>query len=182
MPIVVTGFEPLDVLEGIRRTVEQLEAGQAAVDNAYARAVTREGNRPAQEMLQDVFEVCDRSWRGIGTIPQSGWELSPNYAEFDASQRFAVEDIATQESPDCHSGEVLARPAQAQPMPGLWHGVHPSKPLGATMVSTEGACAAYYRYRRVADSVDWVEICCNAASPPSPLPPATSPCHSATLA
>ncbi len=124
VPIVVTGFEPLDILEGIRRTVEQLEAGQAVVDNAYARAVSRAGNVPAQKMLQDVFVVCDRTWRGIGTIPNSGWELSPSYAEFDAAKRFTVENIKTQESPDCHSGEVLARPAQAQPMPGLRHAVY----------------------------------------------------------
>ena len=150
VPIVVTGFEPLDILEGIRRTVEQLESGQAVVDNAYARAVSRTGNVPAQKMLQDVFVVCDRTWRGIGTIPNSGWELSSAYAEFDAAKRFTVENIKTQESPDCHSGEVLQGLLKPNQCPAFGTLCTPSKPLGATMVSSEGACAAYFRYRRFA--------------------------------
>ena len=144
VPIVVTGFEPLDILEGIRRTVEQLETGQSVVDNAYAHAVNRAGNVPAQKMLQDVFVVCDRTWRGIGTIPNSGWELSPSYADFDAAKRFTVENIQTQESPDCHSGEVLQGLLKPNRCPAFGTLCTPSKPLGATMVSSEGACAKPY--------------------------------------
>jgi hydrogenase expression/formation protein HypD len=148
VPIVVTGFEPLDVLEGIRRTVLQLEAGEARLDNAYARAVSREGNRPAQAMLADVFETADRGWRGIGVIPQSGWRLSAKYREFDAELRFAVEGIATEESGLCHSGEVLRGRLKPNQCPAFGTICTPRTPLGATMVSTEGACAAYYQYGR----------------------------------
>ncbi len=148
IPIVVTGFEPLDVLEGIRRTVLQLEAGEARLDNAYARAVSREGNRPAQAMLADVFETADRGWRGIGVIPQSGWRLSAKYREFDAELRFAVEGIATEESGLCHSGEVLRGRLKPNQCPAFGTICTPRTPLGATMVSTEGACAAYYQYGR----------------------------------
>jgi hydrogenase expression/formation protein HypD len=148
VPIVVTGFEPLDVLEGIRRTVLQLEAGEARLDNAYARAVSREGNRPAQAMLADVFETADRGWRGIGVIPQSGWRLSAKYREFDAEQRFAVGAIATEESSLCHSGEVLRGRLKPNQCPAFGTICTPRTPLGATMVSTEGACAAYYQYGR----------------------------------
>jgi len=148
VPIVVTGFEPLDVLEGIRRTVLQLEAGEARLDNAYARAVVREGNRPAQAMLADVFETVDRGWRGIGVIPQSGWRLSAKYREFDAELRFAVQGIATQESDQCHSGEVLRGRLKPNQCPAFGTLCTPRTPLGATMVSTEGACAAYYQYGR----------------------------------
>ncbi len=148
VPIVVTGFEPLDVLEGIRRTVLQLEAGEARLDNAYARAVTREGNRPAQAMLADVFETVDRGWRGIGVIPQSGWRLSAKYRQFDAELRFAVQEIATLESDLCHSGEVLRGRLKPNQCPAFGSLCTPRTPLGATMVSTEGACAAYYQYGR----------------------------------
>ena len=148
VPIVVTGFELLDVLEGIRRTVLQLEAGEARLDNAYARAVARDGNRPAQAMLADVFETVDRGWRGIGVIPQSGWRLSAKYREFDAELRFAVQEIATQESDQCHSGEVLRGRLKPNQCPAFGTLCTPRTPLGATMVSTEGACAAYYQYGR----------------------------------
>ncbi|MFN8465134.1 MAG: hydrogenase formation protein HypD [Caldilineaceae bacterium] len=148
VPIVVTGFEPLDVLEGIRRTVLQLETGEARLDNAYARAVSREGNRPAQAMLADVFETADRGWRGIGVIPQSGWRLSAKYREFDAELRFAVGEIATEESSLCHSGEVLRGRLKPNQCPAFGTICTPRTPLGATMVSTEGACAAYYQYGR----------------------------------
>src|SRR6476619_5194028 len=107
VPIVVTGFEPLDILEGIRRTVTQLEEGRHELENAYPRAVTAEGNVAAKAMLRDVFEVTDRTWRGIGMIPASGWRLSERYADFDAEERFSVTDIHTDESPICRSGEVL---------------------------------------------------------------------------
>lgn len=149
IPIVVTGFEPLDILEGIRRTVIQLESGRHELENAYRRAVTDEGNLSAQTMLADVFEVTDRAWRGIGMIPRSGWRLSPAYREFDAEHRFAVTDIHTEESTVCRSGEVLQgllKPHECEAFGTL---CTPRKPLGATMVSSEGACAAYYLYRRL---------------------------------
>ncbi len=149
-PIVVTGFEPLDVLEGIRRAVHQLEAGDARLENAYERAVTFEGNVPAQKLLSEVFEVTDRTWRGIGTIPQSGWKLRPEYAQFDAENRFDVSGIHTQESPLCHSGEVLQGLLKPNQCPAFGRQCTPQTPLGATMVSSEGACAAYYRYGRAA--------------------------------
>jgi len=148
VPIVVTGFEPLDVLEGIRRAVAQLEQGRAELENAYARAVRPEGNAPAQKMLADVFEVTDRGWRGIGTIPQSGWRLRDAYRDFDAETRFAVADIRTAESPLCHSGEVLQGLIKPNQCPAFGKECTPRSPLGATMVSSEGACAAYYQYGR----------------------------------
>jgi len=151
VPIVVTGFEPLDVLDGIRRTITQLEAGRAELENAYPRAVNYEGNKPAQAMLADVFEVTDRAWRGIGVIPQSGWKLSEAYRDFDAEARFDVGDIEVQESAVCRSGEVLQgliKPNECEAFGTL---CTPRNPLGATMVSSEGACAAYYQYRRLDD-------------------------------
>ncbi len=148
VPIVVTGFEPLDVLEGIRRTVAQLEAGKAEVENAYPRAVQREGNKPAQKMVADVFETGDRLWRGIGLIPMSGWRLREAYRDFDAEHRFSVGDIHTEESPLCHSGEVLQGLLKPNQCPAFGKECTPQKPLGATMVSSEGACAAYYNYGR----------------------------------
>jgi hydrogenase expression/formation protein HypD len=148
VPIVVTGFEPLDVLEGIRRAVAQLEAGRAEVENAYERAVTREGNTTAQRLLTQVFEVSDRNWRGIGTIPASGWSLRSEYRGFDAAAKFHVTDIHTQESTLCHSGEVLTGHIRPYQCPAFGTACTPRSPLGATMVSSEGACAAYYQYRR----------------------------------
>jgi len=148
VPIVVTGFEPLDVLEGIRRAVWQLEEGRAEVENAYARAVTLEGNAPAQRILEQVFEVTDRNWRGIGSIPQSGWQLNDAYREFDAAARYGVSSIATQESSICRSGEVLQGMIKPNQCAAFGKECTPRKPLGATMVSSEGACAAYYQYGR----------------------------------
>ena len=148
VPIVVTGFEPLDVLEGIRRAVAQLEQGRAELENAYARAVRPEGNPAAQRMLADVFEVTDRAWRGIGTIPDSGWRLREAFREFDAEHRFDVTGIHTQESPLCHSGEVLQGMIKPNQCPAFGKQCTPRSPLGATMVSSEGACAAYYQYGR----------------------------------
>lgn len=148
VPIVVTGFEPLDVLEGIRRAVAQLEEGRAELENAYARAVRTEGNAAAQKMLEDVFEVTDRAWRGIGAIPRSGWRLSEAYRDFDAELRFDVSDIRTEESPLCHSGEVLQGLIKPSQCPAFGKQCTPRTPLGATMVSSEGACAAYYQYGR----------------------------------
>lgn len=149
VPIVVTGFEPLDILEGIRRTVHQLEEGRHEVENAYARVVAPEGNPVAIRMLEDVFEVVDRTWRGIGMIPHSGWRLSERYREYDAEERFSVTGIHTQESSACRSGEVLQgllKPHECEAFGTL---CTPRHPLGATMVSNEGACAAYYLYRRL---------------------------------
>jgi hydrogenase expression/formation protein HypD len=149
VPIVVTGFEPLDILEGIRRAVHQLEAGEARLDNAYARVVQPEGNAAAMELLQDVFEVTDRGWRGIGTIPSSGWRLSAKYRDFDAEYRFDVGDIRTEESSVCRSGEVLQGLIKPHECAAFGKQCTPRNPLGATMVSSEGACAAYYLYRRL---------------------------------
>ncbi len=149
VPIVVTGFEPLDVLEGIRRTLTQLEQGRAELDNAYPRAVSMQGNVPAQQMVRDVFEVTDRAWRGIGVIPASGWRLSSRYAEFDAEARFDVSGIRTQESPVCRSGEVLQGLITPPECGAFGTLCTPRSPLGAPMVSSEGACAAYYQFRRL---------------------------------
>jgi len=149
VPIVVTGFEPLDILEGIRQTVVQLEAGRHVLQNAYPRAVREEGNPMALAMLRDVFEVTDRTWRGIGMIPGSGWRLSERYREFDAEQRFAVTGIHAAESPLCRSGEVLQGLLKPNECAAFGKQCTPRNPLGATMVSTEGACAAYYAYRRL---------------------------------
>jgi len=146
---VVTGFEPLDLLEGIRKTVVQLEEGRHEVENAYQRAVPAEGNPAAQAVLADVFEVTDRVWRGIGMIPASGWKLSARYAEFDAEQRFEVSDIHTDESPLCRAGEVLQGLIKPNECGAFGKECTPRTPLGATMVSSEGACAAYFHYRRL---------------------------------
>ncbi len=149
LPIVVTGFEPLDLLEGILKTVEALESGRRGVENQYARAVTRDGNRPAQAILQEVFEICDRKWRGIGTIPGSGYRLRERFASFDAERRFDVTALSAEESPLCIAGEILQglkKPHQCSAFGTL---CTPEKPLGAPMVSAEGACAAYFRYARV---------------------------------
>jgi hydrogenase expression/formation protein HypD len=148
VPIVVTGFEPLDVLEGIRKTVVQLESGVASAENAYTRAVNFDGNKAAQKLIADVFETTDRNWRGIGMIPQSGWELSERYADFDAAERFEVADIDTKEPDICRSGEVLQGLIKPNDCEAFGKECTPRKPLGATMVSSEGACAAYYTYGR----------------------------------
>ena len=149
VPIVVTGFEPLDILEGIRRTVLQLESGRHEVENAYQRAVSTDGNPAAKAMLTDVFTRTDRTWRGIGMIPGSGWRLSEKYAEFDAENRFDVRGIRTIESTLCRSGEVLQGLIKPHECAAFGRECTPRNPLGATMVSSEGACAAYYLYRRL---------------------------------
>ena len=149
VPIVVTGFEPLDVLEGIRRVLLQLEEGRAELENAYARAVSPEGNPTAQAVVRDVFTTCDRAWRGIGTIPQSGWRLSDQYSDFDAELRFEVTGITAQESSLCRSGEVLQGFIKPNQCEAFGKECSPRTPLGAPMVSSEGACAAYYQFRRL---------------------------------
>jgi hydrogenase expression/formation protein HypD len=148
VPIVVTGFEPLDVLEGIRRAIAQLEAGEARVENAYPRVVSEAGNEAAQCLLAEVFEECDRAWRGIGVIANSGWRLRPAYRAWDAEQRFGVHEIRAAESAVCRSGEVLRGVLKPNECPAYGRECTPRKPLGATMVSSEGACAAYFNYGR----------------------------------
>jgi hydrogenase expression/formation protein HypD len=149
VPIVVTGFEPLDLLEGVRQAVGQLEAGRAGLANAYPRAVAPAGNPVARAVLDDVFEVCDRQWRGIGMIPRSGWRLSDRYRAFDAEARFSVGDLLVAESADCRAGEVLQGLLKPNECPAFGTRCTPRTPLGATMVSSEGACAAYYQFRRL---------------------------------
>jgi hydrogenase expression/formation protein HypD len=149
VPMAVTGFEPLDILQGILATVRMLEAGEIGVANAYARAVTLEGNRPAQETIARVFTACDRKWRGIGVIPGSGWRLGPEFEAFDAEKRFDVETITADESSACIAGQVLQGLKKPHQCPAFGTACNPEHPLGATMVSSEGACAAYHKYRRV---------------------------------
>mgnify|MGYP001175536733 CR=1 FL=1 len=148
VPIVVTGFEPLDLVNGILMTIRQLEAGTKQVENAYTRVVTEGGNRAAQRMLNRVFTGCDRNWRGIGNIPDSGWKLSNEFSFFDAETRFAVDHIQTRESEICLSGLVLQGLKKPFECPAFGTLCRPENPLGATMVSSEGACAAYYRYKK----------------------------------
>jgi len=144
VPIVITGFEPLDLLEGILMAIRQLESGRAEVENQYARAVRREGNRAAQEAIFRVFEVGDRKWRGIGAIPSSGYHLRPEFARFDAEERFEVGAIETAEHPACIAGAILQ--GTKTPLDCTAYGVlcTPARPLGAPMVSAEGTCAAYH--------------------------------------
>jgi hydrogenase expression/formation protein HypD len=149
VPMAVTGFEPLDLVRGILETVKLLEAGRVAVVNAYSRAVTFEGNLPAQKTIAAVFEECDRKWRGIGTIPMSGWRLRPEFADFDAERRFDVLDINSAESPRCMAGQILQGLRKPHECTAFGEACTPEHPLGATMVSSEGACAAYYRYGRI---------------------------------
>jgi hydrogenase expression/formation protein HypD len=148
VPIVVTGFEPLDILQGIYMAVKQLEEGRYEVENQYARAVRKDGNRPAQELVGNVFRVVPRKWRGVGEIPQSGLGLTEEYAEFDAETRFAVSGYTTEEPEECISGLVLQGIKKPHECPAFGTRCTPEHPFGATMVSNEGACAAYYRYRR----------------------------------
>lgn len=148
IPIVVTGFEPLDLLEGVYRCVCMLEERRIGVENQYTRAVRREGSPPARRLLAEVFEVSDRKWRGIGEIPQSGYRLAPAYREFDAERRFAVEELRVAESKVCISGLILQGIKKPHDCPAFGKTCTPETPLGATMVSSEGACAAYYHYGR----------------------------------
>lgn len=152
VPIVVTGFEPVDLLMGVLAAVKQLEAGKAEVENAYERAVTFEGNQPAQKVMNTVFQPVDRKWRGIGTIPMSGLGLRPEFEVHDAEKKFAVGEIVTQESPLCIAGEILQGLKKPPHCSAFGKQCTPSSPLGAPMVSAEGACAAYYRYHRVEEN------------------------------
>jgi hydrogenase expression/formation protein HypD len=148
VPIVVTGFEPLDILQGVYMCVRQLEEGRAEVENQYARSVRPEGNRAAQALMAEVFRVVPRRWRGIGEIPRSGLGLAEAYADLDAERRFGLDDRPAAESPDCVSGLILQGVRKPPECPAFATRCTPEHPLGATMVSSEGACAAYYRYRR----------------------------------
>jgi hydrogenase expression/formation protein HypD len=148
VPIVVTGFEPLDICIGILRAVQMLEAGSYKAANEYARVVTYEGNRHGQAVIREVFMETDRNWRGIGMIPASGWALHPNYEKFDAEKRFKVENLRPNESPLCIAGQILQGLKKPNECPAFGKRCTPENPLGATMVSSEGACAAYYRYRK----------------------------------
>ncbi|MFH1853267.1 MAG: hydrogenase formation protein HypD [Candidatus Neomarinimicrobiota bacterium] len=148
VPIVVTGFEPVDILEGLLMTVKQLESGRHEVENQYVRSVRREGNRPAQDIIKRVFEPVARKWRGIGEIPLSGYGIREEYAVFDAEKKFSVGNITTEESPLCISGEVLRGLKKPHECPAFGKECLPEHPLGAPMVSSEGACAAYYCYNR----------------------------------
>lgn len=149
VPITVTGFEPLDLLEGILMTVRQLEAGRHEVENQYARAVRRDGNTEAQQAIAEVFRVADRPWRGLGPIPASGLVLAPAYEKYDAAARFAVGDVATREDPQCIAGEILTGARVPTDCPAYGTRCTPRTPLGAPMVSGEGTCAAYYAAGRV---------------------------------
>lgn len=148
-PVVVTGFEPLDLLQGTYMTVKALEEGRYGVENQYSRAVTLEGNRPAQQLLGEVFQTVDRPWRGIGTIPMSGFDLQPDYAAFDAVSKFDVEAIAPPESEICIAGEIMRGLRKPHDCPAFGTECTPEHPLGAPMVSSEGACAAYFQYGRL---------------------------------
>jgi hydrogenase expression/formation protein HypD len=148
VPIVVTGFEPIDILQGIYMCVKQLEEGRYEVENQYARSVTQSGNTHAVEMIRNVFEIVSRKWRGIGDIPQSGFCLKKEYVDFDAELRFNLSAIKTQESSECLSGQILQGLKKPFECPAFGKRCDPDHPLGATMVSSEGVCAAYYRYRK----------------------------------
>jgi hydrogenase expression/formation protein HypD len=147
VPIIVTGFEPVDVLQGVLQCVEQLEDGESSVVNAYSRAVRPEGNLVAQAQVDEVFEVCARPWRGVGMIPESGLRLTPEYAEFDAERHFALESLDVLEPLECRSGDVLRGVLKPPQCAAFGKRCTPEHPLGAPMVSSEGACAAYYLYQ-----------------------------------
>lgn len=147
VPIVVTGFEPLDILQGIHMCIRQLERGEAKVENQYARSVRREGNRHAQDLIREVFTIVPRKWRGIGEIPMSGLGLTNRYCGYDAERRFGLAESRVEEPSICISGQVLRGQKKPADCPAFGTACTPAHPLGAPMVSSEGACAAYYRYR-----------------------------------
>jgi hydrogenase expression/formation protein HypD len=148
VPIVISGFEPLDILQGTLMTVRQLETGRAEVENQYSRVLNREGNQTAQKLVFSVFEVGDRNWRGVGTIPNSGYRLRSEFAAYDAEKIFDVQRIDTREPEICISGQILRGIKKPHDCPAFGTSCDPQHPLGATMVSAEGACAAYYTYGR----------------------------------
>ena len=151
VPIVVTGFEPVDIMEGILLAVAQLEQGRGEVENQYVRSVRRRGTVPARSRVEEVFQLVDRKWRGIGEIPLSGLGLRPEYADFDAEYRFSLQEMKVEEPTECRAGEVLRGQLKPFECPAFGTLCTPERPLGAPMVSTEGACAAYFNYRRMGD-------------------------------
>jgi hydrogenase expression/formation protein HypD len=146
VPIVVTGFEPLDLVQGVHMAVTALEEGRFEVENQYARVVSREGSPEARKLIDEVFEECDRGWRGIGVIPRSGWRLRPALARYDAEKRYDVERIEARESEVCIAGLIMRGQKKPHQCPAFGTLCTPEHPLGAPMVSSEGACAAYYQY------------------------------------
>lgn len=152
VPIIITGFEPVDILEGLYLCVKQLEEGRAEVENAYARAVKSGGNLPARRIIEQVFMITDREWRGIGVIPGSGLSVRPAYAAYDANRRFALQPADSPSNSECISGDIMRGVRKPHDCPAFGTRCQPEQPLGAPMVSSEGACAAYYRYR---SPVDW---------------------------
>ena len=148
VPIVVTGFEPIDILQGVYLCIKQLEEGRAEVENQYTRSVRRKGNEPAMQMIREIFTIIPRKWRGVGEIPRSGLALRETYAAYDAERKFDVSETKVEESGECISGLILQGIKKPNECPAFGTRCTPEKPLGATMVSGEGACAAYYRYRR----------------------------------
>jgi hydrogenase expression/formation protein HypD len=163
VPIVVTGFEPLDILEGIHMTVGQLEEDRHDVENQYSRAVRREGNRPAQQTISEVFEVAPREWRGLGEIPASGFQLRGRFQKYDANRRFPFSGVPAHESPECISGLILQGIKKPHDCPAFAVKCTPENPLGAPMVSSEGACAAYYHYGRRQDHLVQPELSSSAS-------------------
>ncbi|HEX7786381.1 MAG TPA: hydrogenase formation protein HypD, partial [Methylomirabilota bacterium] len=153
VPVVITGFEPVDLLEGILKTVTQLERGEARVENQYSRVVGAAGNVAAQRLIWSAFEVCDRKWRGVGTIPKSGLRLRYELRDYDAERRFDVGTLETQEPGECISGQILRGLKKPHDCPAFGHRCTPATPLGATMVSAEGACAAYHAYGRYREAM-----------------------------
>jgi hydrogenase expression/formation protein HypD len=150
-PMVITGFEPVDILQGILMTVLQLNEGRSIVENQYSRSVRKEGNLPAQELIRTIFQVTDRAWRGIGTIPKSGYRLREEYAAYDAENNFDIGTIRTHESPLCIAGQVMQGQKKPFECPAFGLQCNPEHPLGAPMVSSEGACAAYYHFGKKHD-------------------------------
>jgi hydrogenase expression/formation protein HypD len=148
VPFVVGGFEPVDLLEAIAMLVEQLEEGRAEAENQYSRSVTREGNPAARKIMFEVFEPCDRKWRGIGPIPMSGYRIREEFAQYDAERVFDVATVTAEEPPECIAAAVLQGLKKPHDCSAFGESCTPERPLGAPMVSSEGACAAYYRYRR----------------------------------
>jgi hydrogenase expression/formation protein HypD len=158
VPIIITGFEPIDILEGVLMAVRQLEAGTYKVQNQYRRVVQWDGNRTAQQLVNQVFEVCDRKWRGVGSIPKSGYKLRYEFREHDAERIFDTKEIDTKEPEICISGLVLKGVKKPHDCPAFGKQCTPEHPLGATMVSAEGACAAYYTYGRHLEKTEPVAV------------------------
>ncbi len=152
VPIVVTGFEPVDLLQGIYMAVKQLENGEAKVENQYVRVVQQQGNQWARQAIAEVFGVLDRDWRGLGTIPSSGWEVNANYQQYNARRKYKLEPIVARENTSCLAGEIMKGKMKPFDCPHFGKDCTPERPLGAPMVSSEGACAAYYHFSKQAET------------------------------